>query len=67
MYAPKLTYIMYGEGKGREVEERGRGGEGKGRDVQFHHLLLSNLTTEASTVICNICVISAITLYASFL
>jgi len=46
-------------GKGRERERRGgegregdgRGGKGRGGNVQFHHLLLSNLTTEESRAV----------------
>jgi len=29
------------------MERKGRGGKGRGGNVQFHHLLLSNLTTES--------------------
>jgi len=37
------------EGKGRRRDGKGRGvraGEGTGENVEFHHLLLSNKTTE---------------------
>jgi len=37
---------MGGEGKRGERIEEGKGRKGRGRNVAFHHLLLSNLTTE---------------------
>ena len=35
-----------GKRKGGERIEEGKGRKGRGRNVAFHHLLLSNLTTE---------------------
>jgi len=36
---------MGGVGKKGEKIEEGKGRKGRGRNVAFHHLLLSNLTT----------------------
>jgi len=39
-----------GKGKAGERIEEGTGRKGRGRNVAFHHLPLSNLTTAANTV-----------------
>jgi len=41
-----------GKGKGGERIEEGKGRKGRGRNVAFHQLLLSNLTTGGYTCSC---------------